>query len=65
MDGTIVSMKDLGSNFFCAEADVGRKSRAEASLPHLQQLNPDVAVVLHSAALTEALVSIPNVFPLS
>lgn len=41
LDPTLVSEKDLGVNFFLEESDLG-KSRAEASVRLLQELNPDV-----------------------
>mmetsp|Transcript_12121 Transcript_12121/g.10440 ORF Transcript_12121/g.10440 Transcript_12121/m.10440 type:complete len:93 (+) Transcript_12121:71-349(+) len=31
-DTTKVELRDLGSNFYCTEEDVGKKTRAEASL---------------------------------
>ena len=43
-DPTLVSINDLASNFYCREEDVGNKSRAEASIPKLQELNPYVKV---------------------
>lgn len=44
MDNTITSMPDLGTNFFVRKEDVGVKTRAQASLPHLQELNQYVEV---------------------
>ena len=43
-DPTLVSINDLASNFYCREEDVGNKSRANASIPKLQELNPYVKV---------------------
>ena len=43
-DETIVSIKDLGSNFFLSEEDVGKKRRDEACLEKLSKLNPNVKV---------------------
>ena len=41
-DPTQVSVADQGSNFYITEADVGNKTRAEASIGQLQELNPYV-----------------------
>ena len=41
-DSTIVSINDLGANFYLKESHVGKVSRAEASLTQLQELNPYV-----------------------
>jgi len=43
-DDGVVEMKDLGSNFYLSESDVGRRSRAEACEAHLKELNPYVTV---------------------
>lgn len=43
-DQTVVDIADLGSNFALSHEDVGKKSRAAASLPFLSTLNPYVAV---------------------
>ena len=43
-DPTITSIKDLGSNFFLSEADVGKKNRDEACLEKMAQLNTYVKV---------------------
>lgn len=56
VDNTTVSMRDLGTNFFCTEADVGKKSRAEASIDQLKSLNTLVNVTVHKGTLTESLV---------
>jgi ubiquitin-activating enzyme E1 len=45
-DPTPVAMADLASNFYCREEDVGKKSRAEASVEKLQELNPYVKVAV-------------------
>ena len=45
-DPTLVTMKDLGSNFFLSEEDVGKRNRDEASLEKLAQLNSYVKVGL-------------------
>mmetsp|Transcript_140086 Transcript_140086/g.349111 ORF Transcript_140086/g.349111 Transcript_140086/m.349111 type:complete len:1038 (+) Transcript_140086:74-3187(+) len=51
-DDGLVEMSDLGSNFYLAEADVGKKTRAQASLEQLAQLNPHVQVSVCSGTVT-------------
>ena len=41
-DPTIVSIADLGANFYLKDSDVGNKTRAEASIDQLKELNPYV-----------------------
>jgi len=43
-DPQVVSINDLGANFYCEEKHVGQASRAEASIGKLQELNPYVSV---------------------
>ena len=43
-DTTIVSINDLGANFYLKEKHVGTTSRAVASLDQLKELNPYVQV---------------------
>jgi ubiquitin-activating enzyme E1 len=43
-DPTIVSINDLGANFYLKESHVGKVSRAHASFDQLQELNPYVKV---------------------
>lgn len=43
-DPTIVSINDLGANFYLKESHVGKVSRATASFDQLQELNPYVKV---------------------
>jgi ubiquitin-activating enzyme E1 len=43
-DPTIVSINDLGANFYLKESHVGKISRATASFDQLQELNPYVKV---------------------
>lgn len=43
-DQTLVSINDLGSNFYCKPEDVGKQTRAQASYSKLQELNPYVKV---------------------
>jgi len=45
LDSEIVDIRDLGSNCFLRESDVGHKSRCEASIPMLRKLNPNVTVL--------------------
>jgi len=52
-DDELAEMRDLGSNFYLTEADVGARRRSEACVKMLTQLNPYVAVSVHSGALTE------------
>jgi ubiquitin-activating enzyme E1 len=51
-DPTTVDVKDLGGNFYLQESDVGSKSRAEASVDKLKELNSYVKVEVVSDALT-------------
>ncbi|XP_012944645.1 ubiquitin-like modifier-activating enzyme 6 [Aplysia californica] len=47
------TMQDLGSQFFLRESDVSAsKNRAEASSPHLAELNPYVSVMTMTQPLT-------------
>ena len=55
-DDDPAEIKDLGSNFFLTEADVG-KGRAEACCAKLQELNGLVKVSCHHGGLNEELVS--------
>ena len=50
-----VQWGDLTSNFYCKESDVGKVSRAEASLSKLQELNPYVKVGIVSSLQTSDL----------
>jgi len=56
LDDTPTEMRDLGSNFFLTEADVG-VPRAEVCAPKLQELNPMVQVRAATGELTEELVA--------
>jgi ubiquitin-activating enzyme E1 len=47
-DDGIVEARDLGSNFYLNEADVGKRTRAESSLEQLKDLNMYVNVSIHS-----------------
>lgn len=44
LDDEKVTWGDLSSNFYCTPADVGTKTRAEASITKLRELNPYVKV---------------------
>ena len=52
-DDETVQIRDLASNFYLTEQDIGKKSRSEASLPQLKDLNPYVLVDLHKGEITE------------
>jgi len=54
-DDTVVTAPDLGANFYCTEADVGQRTRAQACAPKLKDLNPYVAVEVHSGPIRGAL----------
>ena len=43
-DTSVVKINDLGSNFYLSEEDVGKKTRDEACLSKLSELNPYVKV---------------------
>ena len=45
-DPTLTTIKDLGSNFFLSEEDVGKKNRDEACLEKLKNLNSYVKIDL-------------------
>lgn len=47
-DDGVVEARDLGSNFYLGEEDVGKKTRAEASLEQLKDLNMYVNVAVHA-----------------
>jgi len=46
-DPELVTINDLGSNFYTTPAHVGKVSRAEASAPQLRELNPYVTVKIY------------------
>jgi len=52
-DDALAEMRDLGANFYLAESDVGKRSRAQASQEKLAELNPYVSVGVHSGPVTE------------
>jgi ubiquitin-activating enzyme E1 len=57
LDAKIVTAEDLGAQFYLTEEHVGKTTRAEASLPQLQTLNPYVSVNVVSEPLSEALLA--------
>ena len=52
-DPEIVSINDLGGNFYLTEADVGKKRRDEASITQLSELNPYVHVSVMKGELMD------------
>lgn len=52
-DPTITEIRDLGANFYLTEKHVGSKSRADASVEKLRELNPYVKVDVVSDAISE------------
>jgi ubiquitin-activating enzyme E1 len=52
-DPTLVTVADLGRNFYIRKEHVGKISRAEASLPQLRDLNPNVHVHVATEASVE------------
>ena len=51
-DNGLVELHDLASNFYISEHDVGKRTRADASLPQLKDLNPYVNVDAYKGELT-------------
>jgi len=43
-DPSIVTIQDVGCNFYCNEGHVGKLSRAQACLQQLSELNPNVSI---------------------
>lgn len=43
-DDHVVTINDLGSNFYAKESHVGKVTRAQASLPELKDLNPNATI---------------------
>jgi len=56
-DDVLVEKRDLGSNFYLTDEDVGQRSRAQACVEKLAQLNPYVQVSVHAGPLTEELLA--------
>jgi ubiquitin-like 1-activating enzyme E1 A len=51
IDDGIVQEEDLGANYFISELDVGKLSRAEASVGKIQDLNPRANLVVEKGAV--------------
>lgn len=51
-DQEVVQYGDLGSNFYLKESDVGSKTRAEATMTQLKDLNEYVDVQVHTGEVT-------------
>ncbi|KAM3134632.1 hypothetical protein pb186bvf_013274 [Paramecium bursaria] len=56
-DEGLVTINDLGSNFYTREQHVGSVSRADASLAQLKELNPYVTVEVYKGPLTPEAIS--------
>lgn len=56
-DDTLVTISDLGANFYLNEQDVGIRTRAQACIDKLQELNPYVKVSVHTGPLNESTLS--------
>ncbi|CAG9321373.1 unnamed protein product [Blepharisma stoltei] len=64
-DDALVSINDLGTNFYLSPEDVGTRTRGQATFPKVQELNPYVKVDLKEGALDEEFLSKFNVVFLS
>jgi len=49
----MLTMNDLGSNFFAKEEDVGKLKRSDCVIKQLDELNPYVEVKAHTGKVTE------------
>jgi ubiquitin-activating enzyme E1 len=56
-DTTKVQLRDLGVNFYCNLEDVDKKTRGEACLQQLKELNPYVDVSSHDGEINEELLA--------
>lgn len=56
-DDAIVEMRDLCANFYLTEEDVGKRTRSEACVARLAQLNPHVVVRVHAGPLEDEVFS--------
>ncbi len=56
-DPTIVKIEDCGSNFYLTEAQVGKMSRADASISQLKELNPFMNVNVVTGPINKELLS--------
>jgi ubiquitin-activating enzyme E1 len=52
-DTAKVALKDLGSNFYLTQADVGKRTRGEASIEQLKELNTYVDVSNYDGEINE------------
>ena len=52
-DPMTIEIRDLGSNFYLSEIDVGNKSRADASFEKLKTLNDYVSVNIVNEEINE------------
>lgn len=52
-DPNLVTISDVGRNFYVSEQHVGKVTRAEASLSELKDLNPSVLVEVATNAEIE------------
>jgi molybdopterin/thiamine biosynthesis adenylyltransferase len=59
-DPALVSEVDIGRNFYCRSEQVGKVSRAEASINELKNLNPSVKVVVANEASIEYMYLLHN-----
>jgi len=62
-DPRIVSVEDIGRNFYCRPEHVGKISRAEASLDQLKDLNPNVHVQIANDDSVELMYLLSNIVP--
>jgi ubiquitin-like 1-activating enzyme E1 A len=51
IDDGMVLEEDMGANYFISEADVGKKSRAEASMGKIQDLNPRANIAVEKGSI--------------
>lgn len=56
-DNELVQIADLGSNFYCEEAHVGKVTRADASINSLSDLNGYVRVEAYKGEITQEFLS--------
>jgi len=52
-DNGVAEIQDLGANFYLKESDVGKRTRGEACISQLGELNPNVNVENHKGHVTE------------
>ena len=51
-DSELVTLSDLGSNFYTTPSDVGVRTRADVSIEQLKELNPYVTITVQKVALS-------------